>query len=967
MDPDAELLFYELVDLSPAERESYFARRQVRPHLRAEVESLLGCDSGPGPSLTDRVAGVAEQLLHSGANVREGVLCGPYRPVRLLGQGGMGAVWLAERADGEVTQRVAIKFLRFDADQPAFRDRFLRERQILASLNHPGIARLLDAGHTADGQPYLVMDYVEGTPIDVHAEKLDLRAKLRLFIRVCEAVSYAHRNLIVHRDLKPSNILVDGTGQPRLLDFGIAKILEAGADQTQTRERLLTPDYASPEQVRGTTHNTATDVYSLGAVLYKLLTGRSPHALAEQTPQGIEIAICSREPELPSRVRPGLPRDLDFVVRKALRKEPEERYASADALADDLRAILESHPVRARSGNAWYRARKFLRRYWVPVAAATLTVAGLSVGLFVANRERAIAQRRFLQVRQLANDVIDLEREVRGLSGGTKARNRIVSSSLAYLAALGAEVRADANLALEISAAYLRLAQVQGVPTGSNLGQFAQAEESLVRANEFVESVLAAAPENRRAWLTSAQIAYDRVVLASYQDRHADVVAHARQVAVRLDRLLSLGQPEPNEIKQVVVLQRATEIARSVEAARRDRPSLSKPVAPTLGRPGDLKAAWGYNAFGELGNGNHVNTNIPARLPGLSGVVAVAGGWFHSLALKSDGTVWAWGRNSYGQLGIGSKAGTSKPVRVARLSKVVAIGHGYSHNLAVKADGTVWAWGWNSNGQLGVGHNSDSSVPVQVWGLNKVVAVAAGGAHSLALKSDGTVWAWGYNFTGQLGHGDNKDTKVPVQVTGLSRAVAVAGGGAHSLAVKADGTVWAWSSNLNDQLGNGNNDDGYVPVQVAGLGNVVAVAAGDWYSLALKADGTVCAWGWNGHGELGNGTNTASNMPVAAVGLSDVVAIAAAPNVGPGHSLALRADGTVWGWGYNASGQLGNGSNTDSTVPTQVSGLPGAIGVAAGGLHSLAILAGPSIPIWSRSGPHADSPLTLRRLTASAQ
>jgi alpha-tubulin suppressor-like RCC1 family protein len=212
----------------------------------------------------------------------------------------------------------------------------------------------------------------------------------------------------------------------------------------------------------------------------------------------------------------------------------------------------------------------------------------------------------------------------------------------------------------------------------------------------------------------------------------------------------------------------------------------------------------------------------------------------------------------------------------------------------------------------------------------------------LALKADGTVWAWGYNSNGQTG--DNRAgsiTTVPVEVSALSRAMAIAAGGAHSLAVKSDGTVWAWGSNQYGQLGNGSNEDSSAPVQVPGLVNVIRVAGGDHYSLALKSDGTVWAWGINREGELGNGTNTETNVPVWVSGLSGVIAISAAPAVGPNHSLALKADGTVWAWGYNASSQLGNGGNTDSNVPIQVPGIRGAIAIAAGGAHSVAILATP--------------------------
>jgi serine/threonine-protein kinase len=394
MDHLARHLFHELADLPPSEREKLFAERRIAPEVRAEVESLLNFDSANDASLTERVASTAEEMLRS-ADGREPSQCGPYRLVRLLGEGGMGAVYLAERSDGEIQQKVAIKLLHAGAGRPAWRDRFLKERQLLASLNHASIAHLLDAGHTEDSGPYLVMEYVDGVPIDVHAAGIGLREKLTLFLRVCEGVSHAHRHLIIHRDLKPSNILVDASGQPKLLDFGIAKMLDETGDATQTVERLLTPNYASPEQMRGANQTTATDVYSLGAVLYKMLTGRSPR---ESAPGRAET----------------LPSDIDYILRKALRNEPEERYASVEAFANDISAFLDSRPVQARSGDAWYRTRKFLRRYWLPVAAASIAIAGLSAGLLVANRERAVAQRRFLQVRRLANKVLALDLVIRG-------------------------------------------------------------------------------------------------------------------------------------------------------------------------------------------------------------------------------------------------------------------------------------------------------------------------------------------------------------------------------------------------------------------------------------------------------------------------------------------------------------------------------------------------------------------------
>ena len=519
MNQDVRLLFHELADLSPGEREQIFRDRQIGSDLRAEVESLLGFDSGNQEHLTARVSGAAEQLLQS-ADVRELGYCGQYRLVRLLGTGGMGSVYLAERTDGEIQQQVAVKLL--GIHRPAWRDRFLKERQLLASLHHPSIVHVIDAGHTADGRPYLAMEYVDGQPIDVYAATIDLRDRLRLFLRVCEGVSHAHHHLIIHRDLKPSNILVDASGQPKLLDFGIAKLIDQTADSTQTVERMLTPNFASPEQVRGDAQTTATDVYSLGAVLFKLLTGQSPH-------------------ETKAGSQPDVPADLDYISRKALRDEPEERYASVEALGADIRAFLESRPVAARSGNAWYRTRKFVRRYWVPVAAAALVIASLSTGLYIANRERALAERRFQQLRQLSSRVFDLDIAIRNLPGSAPARERLVSASLEYLEGLASEARGDLDLTREIGEGYLRVGAIQGMPNELNLGKPAKAEASLKKADELMDTVLASRPHDKTALLGSASIASDLMILAQQEHRDADALARAHKAAGRLGLFLIQG------------------------------------------------------------------------------------------------------------------------------------------------------------------------------------------------------------------------------------------------------------------------------------------------------------------------------------------------------------------------------------------------------------------------------------------
>lgn len=355
--------------------------------------------------------------------------------------------------------------------------------------------------------------------------------------------------------------------------------------------------------------------------------------------------------------------------------------------------------------------------------------------------------------------------------------------------------------------------------------------------------------------------------------------------------------------------------------------------------------AWGDNDTGRLGNGTTTWSSVPIQMTVVSGVVGVAAGYNHSLVVKSDGTVWACGSNQYGQLGIGSSDNNSHsaPVQVTGLTGVVAVAGGAYHSVALKSNGTVWAWGNNVSGQLGNNTTADSSVPVQVKDfhgvvLSGVVAVAGGNTHSLALKVDGTVWAWGSGGNGELGNGNSgisANSSEAVQVKGLSGVVGVAAGDSLSLAVTKDGKAWAWGWNREGQLGNGTIGDANsssLPVQVTGLSGVVGVAAGYYHGLAFKSDGTAWAWGLGGYGQLGNGTNAGSTVPVQVTGLSDVVAMAG----GVYHSLAVKSDGTVWDWGANFTNQLGDGTGANRSVPVQTIGLSGIQGVAGGFGHSLA-------------------------------
>ena len=362
--------------------------------------------------------------------------------------------------------------------------------------------------------------------------------------------------------------------------------------------------------------------------------------------------------------------------------------------------------------------------------------------------------------------------------------------------------------------------------------------------------------------------------------------------------------------------------------------------------------AWGYDTYGQLGDGATANASTPVAVLGLTGATSIAGGGGHALVGKSDGTLRTWGYNGYGQLGLGGTTSRSTPTLPSGLSGIVAIAAGRFHTLALKDDGTVRGWGDNENGQLGDGTRVLRSAPVAVTGLTGIVAIAGGERFSLALKSDGTVWAWGNNQSGQLGNGTTSGFpgRADAQaVSGLSGVIAIAAGDNHAAAVKGDGTVWTWGYNGYGQLGDGSGTDRSAPVQVSGLSGVTMVSAGMNYTIARKGDGTAWAWGWNGFGQLGDGTTFNRSTPVPVSGLSGVVAVAAGGNVDTAytvHTAALKSDGTVWTWGSNSSGQLGDGSTTSRSVPGPVSGLTGMTAVAVGHAHTLALKGDGTVLSW---------------------
>lgn len=488
--------------------------------LRAEIDLLLAHQVETGNDVIEECAAETARLrLDQHAN-KVGSRIGAYKILKEIGHGGMGTVYLAERDDEHYRQQVAIKLINPGLGGEAIRRRFRNEMQILADLNHPHIARLLDGGETADGLPYLVMEYVEGRPIHAYCneQKLSTDQRLKLFTVVCDAVQYAHQHLVIHRDLKPGNILVTHEGSPKLVDFGIAKLLDQTASgATVTGMSFMTPEYASPEQVNGVPVTTAADIYSLGVVLYELLSGRLPYRLKSRVPHELAKAICDQEPERPSTAmgrsaleksttpRPRLHADLDNIVLMAMRKEPQRRYATAEQFAEDIHRHLDGRPVRARHDTFTYRAGKFIRRQKIAVAAAALVTVTLLIGIItttwqarVARAERARAERRFNEVRQLANSfVFEVHDAVWNLPGSTTARSLIVQRGLNYLDSLARDAGDDRGLQRELAVAYEKLGAVQYTPSVAHLGDLEGALQSHRKAAGLRESLVAADPSNR--------------------------------------------------------------------------------------------------------------------------------------------------------------------------------------------------------------------------------------------------------------------------------------------------------------------------------------------------------------------------------------------------------------------------------------------------------------------------------------
>ena len=549
-------LFDRALERPEADRAPLLADARRRDAgLAVEVERLLAAHAAAGEFL-ERPAIDHVRPIAPPPEAPDRI--GSWEIERELGHGGMGTVYLASRSADGFRQTVALKVVRRGMDTDFVLQRFRGERRILAGLDHPGIARLLDGGATESGAPYFVMEYIDGRHLleDARERALPVRERLRIFLEVCDAVAYAHRHLVVHRDIKPSNVLVTPEGAPKLLDFGLAKLLRPDGEgpddgRTETALRLLTPDYASPEQVRGEPVTTATDIYSLGVVLYELLTGRRPYRVTGRSAEAIARAVCEEEPARPSAAAASLRGDLDNVVLMALRKEPERRYASVEQFAEDIRRHLDGRPVAARKDTLLYRAGKFVTRHKASVAAtaaAALLLAGATVAALQqareARRERAAAERNFNDVRALADAFLfEFHDAIKDLPGATPARELVVRRALEYLEKLSSLKADDVALQREVATAYERVARVQGGLLEAHLGETRGARESLAKALA-IRRTLAAVPRPDAA--DQSALAETRLQLAGVLLTEGDAAAAVTEARGAVATLTALATAAPS-------------------------------------------------------------------------------------------------------------------------------------------------------------------------------------------------------------------------------------------------------------------------------------------------------------------------------------------------------------------------------------------------------------------------------------
>jgi serine/threonine protein kinase/alpha-tubulin suppressor-like RCC1 family protein len=780
-----------------------------------------------------------------------GTVFAGYVVERLLGVGGMGSVYLVSHP--RLPRRDALKLLRPElCTDPVFVARFRREAAIVAGLSHPHILPVHDRG-SEGGQLWISMPYVEGR--DAEDELASYQAGMpaaravEIVGQVGSALDYAHRTELLHRDVKPANILLTAGREAYesewvfLTDFGIAKATDEAVALTETGAVLATFGFASPEQIEGRRLDARADIYSLGCVLYKLLTGSNPYP-------GTSVAVAIHghlqlPPPRPTALTPGLPVGFDEVVAAAMAKAPGDRYESCRALTIAARNALsdglivcqiqsdsdvtvlanEGHTSdEASTEESTSQANDLDRTGPLPTVGAddrvtVLEEVGPEPSVASLGRRGRTNEGRHDEAGPAVPSVHEsVEDLTTGHAGRRRSRRRrtwwTVGVIVAATAATGAAV-----FALQPAPGPCAVA----LPAGS-------------QAAGQTSGTSAASPGTLWAWGIA------------YADPESNTVA-----------------PTPTQIPGLTEVTAAAGFVGGGYALKAD----------------GTVWAWGAGEYGQLGNGAFDHSSVPVRVSGLTGATAISAASTTGFALLGDGTVWAWGLGGFGELGT-SEAGdrTAAPVRVAGLADITAIaGDQFNNGYALRRDGTVWAWGYPGRGQLGDGGQSSGASPVQVTGLTDVTAVAAAPTNGYALRRDGTVWAWGDGSDGALGTATEENSLIPVQVPELTSVTSIAAGGDNAYALRGDGTVCAWGDG-DGKPENYGEAPSSVPVQIPRLDGVTALAAGRATGYALQA-GQVWGWGDGRNGQLGDDetsrfVRTPRQVPV----IEDAVAIAGAYTTG---------------------------------------------------------------------------------------
>jgi len=880
-----------------------------------------------------------------------------------LGVGGMGVVWLY-RETGISSREVAIKFIKLDENTEHNKAGLIKDIKAMEAMPiHQNIITMYNVIEE-QGNIALVMEYAPGgitlkNVIQGYPLGLPIPLVKEILTGLLSGLAHAHEHAVIHRDLKPDNILMRQPKQgaefnrnsAKIADFGISKVLHNGTRRLSTVV-AFTEAYAAPEQINAEETGGFTDVYAIGIVLYEMLAGRKPF---EGKTSEIIIGHCHKPP--PPINRADLPSGLKKLLDKALQKEPMARYRDAIEMLAEYQELdrmgefndkssPQAETLTLGEGTAYVRGQGDYAKTIVSGEKNKTASSGPAA--------QGEADTKRLRAEEQARREFDARRRI-GEDAGLKAEPKKSAFSPKNIIIAAAAILLAAFLVFIGQGALTKNKEWESVSAGHEHTVALKTDGTLWTWGRNECGQLGDGSETNQDC---------PVQVGSAKDWAAASAGWNHTVALKKDGTLwAWGGNVGGQLGD------GTKTNRSYPAqvgSANDWAAMSVGNFHTVAikKDGTLWA-WGGNDQGQLGDGTKgilANKNAPVQVGSSDDWAKVSAGGYHTVALKKDGTLWAWGSNENSQLGNGSRTDRNNPVQVGSDKDWAAASAGWHHTVALKKDGTLWAWGSNGNGQLGDGAETDRNAPVQVGTSKDWNVVSAGAAHTVAIKADGTFWAWGNNKYGQLGDGTETFSRsTPAQVATSKDWNTVSAGFAHTVALRTDGTLWAWGRNIFGQLGDGTETNKNTPVQAGASKDLatilvadqsdgaaetwVAVSSGSLHTVAIKANGTLWAWGNNEEGQLGDGTETDRDHPVQVDNSNDWAAVSA----GHGHTVALKQEGTLWAWGWNSDGQLGNGTKTSRSAPVQVGPAKDWASASAGWNHTVALKADSTLWVWGNN------------------